>query len=307
MHRGGGTVLARVLNCHADLVLWGEHIGFINRLAEIDDMVTRVGRLMATKADVEIADYTAFPDHRLTQFEPWANPFDYPGFLDSNREMIVRVFGRGLREGQRWGFKEIRYHHVRTVRYLAKLFPKARFLILSRDIREVAASAILAPWSLRWFWDYRDSMPPALAQAIVNDVAYAAAAIELGLEQAQEALGGQALTIPYAALLDPDMQFLDPMMDFLELAMSEGVRERVQRVLQVRAGASEGDQTFGGILGKTFIRDQVEAVLPGIRAELLQHGPDKGRLTALRGPGQYTFLMGDHTLHDRGSELSSLF
>jgi len=61
VHRGGGTVLARVLNCHPDLVIWGEHVGLINRLAEIDDMVTRVGRLMVHKTDEEIAEY-----HRLS-------------------------------------------------------------------------------------------------------------------------------------------------------------------------------------------------------------------------------------------------
>ena len=42
LHRAGGTVLVRVLNCHPELVIWGEHVGLINRLAEIDDMVTRV-------------------------------------------------------------------------------------------------------------------------------------------------------------------------------------------------------------------------------------------------------------------------
>jgi hypothetical protein len=41
LHRGGGTVLARVLNCHPDLMIWGEHVGLIDRLAAIDDMVTR--------------------------------------------------------------------------------------------------------------------------------------------------------------------------------------------------------------------------------------------------------------------------
>jgi hypothetical protein len=51
LHRGGGTVLARVLNCHSDLVIWGEHVRLINRLAEIDDMVTRVGLMIVPKTD----------------------------------------------------------------------------------------------------------------------------------------------------------------------------------------------------------------------------------------------------------------
>ena len=72
--RSGSTVLMRVLNCHPTLVIWGEHVGLINRLAEIDDMVRRVGRLMFPKTDEMIADYVAFPDHRLNEFDPWANP-----------------------------------------------------------------------------------------------------------------------------------------------------------------------------------------------------------------------------------------
>jgi len=40
--RGGGTVLARILNCHPQLVIWGEHVGLINRLAEIDDMMKSI-------------------------------------------------------------------------------------------------------------------------------------------------------------------------------------------------------------------------------------------------------------------------
>src|SRR5271168_3724924 len=93
-HRGGGTVLARVLNCHPKLVIWGEHVGLINRLAEIDDMVTRVGRLMDPKTDEAIAEYTAFPDQRLTVFDPWANPFNYDAFILSCRQMIEGIFTR---------------------------------------------------------------------------------------------------------------------------------------------------------------------------------------------------------------------
>jgi len=106
LHRGGGTVLVRVLNCHPELVIWGEHVGLINRLAEIDDMVTRVGRLMAPKTDEAIAEYVTFPEHRLTEFDPWANPFDYDSFTRSCRELPFQRPSKesGLREFQRRGW-----------------------------------------------------------------------------------------------------------------------------------------------------------------------------------------------------------
>jgi hypothetical protein len=307
MHRGGGTLLARILNCHPNLVIWGEHAGLINRLAEADDMVIRVGRLMVPKTDDMIAEYTEFPDHRLTDFDPWANPFDYDSFRRSCREMIEAIFTRGLRPGQRWGFKEIRYHRVVTAQFLQKLFPDARFIILRRDLREVAVSAILASWSLRWFWDYRDAMPPAMAEAIVRDVTYALLAIETGLDSVRAQLGTDCLQLDYHQVLDPDLGFVAPLFGFCALDLSDQVIGRVRRVLAVRAGSTEKDVRFGGILTPDFIRACTDVMEPELRAEIARDGVDKARLTARKGIGQYSFLMGDHTLRDQDSELSSLF
>ncbi len=307
MHRGGGTVLARVLNCHPDLVIRGEHVGLINRLAEIDDTINRVGRLMAHKTDDEIANYVAFPDHRLTTFDPWANPFDYDSFLRSCREMIESIFSRGLRPGQRWGFKEIRYHRLLTVCFLEKLFPNARFIILTRDIGDVAVSAILASWSLRWFWEYRDTMPAELADAIIRDVTYALLAIEAGLAAVRAHLDTRCLHLDYSQLLEPDHAFVAALFTFLGATISDAVATRIRQVLKVRSGSTDRDICFGGILSPSFIRDRVTALAPEVRTEIARDGIDRRRLTASEGIGQYTFLMGDHTMRDRGSEHSSLF
>lgn len=307
MHRGGGTALVRLLNCHPQLVIWGEHVGLINRLAEIDDMVSRVGRLMAPKTDEAIADYAAFPDHRLNEFDPWANPFDYDVFIRSCREMIETIFTRGLRPGQRWGFKEIRYHRITTVRFLEKLFPEAQFIILRRDIREVAVSAILASWSLRWFGNYREAMPFELAEAIVRDVTYALLAIEHGLDVVQEQLGARCLQLDYSQLLDPTHRFIAHLFSFLELGLCDEVTTRMQSVLKVRAGGTDQEACFGGILSRDFIWVRVMALLPDLRAEIARHGPDKARLVAREGVGKYSFLAGDHTMRDQNCEFSSLF
>jgi hypothetical protein len=307
LHRGGGTVLVRVLNCHPELVIWGEHVGLINRLAEIDDMVTRVGRLMAPKTDEAIAEYVAFPDVRLTEFEPWANPFDYEAFSRSCREMIEAIFTRSLRPGQRWGFKEIRYHRILTVQYLEKLFPEARFIVLRRDIREVVVSAILASWSLRWFWDYREAMSAEMAEAIVRDVTYAILAIESGLDAVQAKLGLRCLQLDYSQLLDPTLGFVVPLFGFLGLTLSDQVITRIRKVLTVRAGGTDQEICFGGILSRDFIRARVTAMAPELRAEIARHGIDRARLVAREGIGQYSYLAGDHTLRDRGCEFSSLF
>jgi sulfotransferase family protein len=307
LHRAGGTVLARVLNSHPGIVIWGEHVGLINRLAEIDDMVTRVGRMMAPKTDEAIAEYVAFPDRRLTEFDPWANPFNYDAFTRSCREMIEAIFKRGLQVGQRWGFKEIRYHRVITVRFLEKLFPDAQFIILRREIRDVAVSAILAPWSLRWLHDYREAMSLDVAQAIARDVTYAILAIETGLDAVQEHLGPRCLQLHYSQLEDTSHGFVQPLFDFLELAPSDEVTTRISNVLKVRAGGTDQEICFGGILSRDFIRSRVTEIAPKLRADIARHGIDKARLVAQDGIGRYSFLAGDHTMRDRGSEFSSLF
>jgi hypothetical protein len=307
LHRGGGTLLARILNCHPDLVIWGEHVGLINRLAEIDDMVTRVGRLMVPKTNEAIAEYISFPGRRMTEFEPWANPFDYNTFIRSCRGMIEAIFTRGLRPGQRWGFKEIRYHRALTMRFLEKLFPDARFVILRRDIREVAVSAILAPWSLRWFWNDRESMPPLMAEAIVRDVTYALLAIESGLDAVHAQLGPRCLRLDYSQLLDAGRSFEEPLFSFLELTLSDEITTDIGKVLGARVGATDQGVCFGGILSRDFIVARVTAIAPEIRAEIARNGVDKVRLVARQGIGQYSFLAGDHTMRDCGCEFSSLF
>ena len=269
LHRAGGTVLARVLNSHPGIVIWGEHIGLINRLAEIDDMVTRVGRMMASKTDEAIAEYVVFPEHRLTEFDPWANPFDYDAFIRSCREMVQSIFTRGLQAGQRWGFKEIRYHRVLTVRFLEKLFPGAQFIILRRDIRDVAVSAILAHWSLRWLDNYREAMSVEVADAIVCDVTYAILAIESGLHAVQEHLGPHCLRLDYGQLMDASLSFVKPLFGFLELALSDEVITRINNALKVRAGATDQETCFGGILSGDFIRSRVTEVAPACARTLL--------------------------------------
>jgi hypothetical protein len=270
-------------------------------------MVTRVDHLMVPKTDDAIAEYTAFPDHRLTVFEPWANPFDYDVFSHSCRQMIEAIFMRGLRPGQRWGFKEIRYHRALTVRFLEKLFPAARFVILRRDIREVAVSTILASWSLRWFWDFREAMPSEMAEAIVRDVTYAVLAIESGLDAVQAQVGPHCLQLDYSQLLDPALGFVAPLFGFLELVLSDQVFARIRKVLKVRSGETDQEVCFGGLLSRDFIRERVNATAPDLRAEIARDGIDKARLIARQGIGQYSFLMGDHTLRDRSCELSGLF
>ena len=307
VQRSGGTILARVLNCHPEIVIWGEHIGFINKLAEMDDIIRKAGPLMKPKTDEQIEDHVAFSNDRLPRFDPWVNAFDYESFCNACREIISSQFTRGLKPNQRWGFKEIRYHRLLTAQFLDKLFPDCRFVILRRDPTEVATSAILASFSLFHLKEYREAMPLAVADAIVRDVTYAILAIERGLDEIHCWFGSRSLKLDYDQLQDPRLSVVPSLFDFCRLDLSENVLTRVRRVLEVRAGSSDRSSAFGGILSSDFIRERATALVPSLREEIASQGIDRRRLCAREGLGAFSFLIGDHMVRSGGGSVSSLF
>jgi hypothetical protein len=132
-------------------------------------------------------------------------------------------------------------------------------------------------------------------------------AIESGLDAVQAELGPRCLPLDYSQLLDPAFGFVGPLFGFLELTLSDEVTTRIRNVLKVRAGGTDQEVCFGGILSRDFISAHVTAMVPQLRAEIACHGVDKARLVAKEGIGQYSYLAGDHTMRDRGCEFSSLF
>jgi hypothetical protein len=166
---------------------------------------------------------------RLTEFEPWANQFDHASFHGSCREMIEGSFTRGLRPGQRWEFKEIRYHRPLTVRFRQELFPDAQFMIPPRDLEEVAMVLELS----------RGNVGGDGAEAIVSEVTYALLAIESGLDEVWTYLGPRSPQLDYRPLLQPDHPFVVALFGFLGLTVSESIVARIRKVLRVRAGATD--------------------------------------------------------------------
>jgi hypothetical protein len=77
VHRSGGTVLGRVLNCHPDLVIWGEHGGILNKFAEIDAIIARHGRSMTEPEKPWVPEYAASAELRSQMFQPWTTAYDF--------------------------------------------------------------------------------------------------------------------------------------------------------------------------------------------------------------------------------------
>ena len=145
-HRSGGTLLTRLLNCHPGLVIWGEHAGFLNKLAEAQDSwigtpaCCRIARRRNCGIMFPAASGTRFPRGPFHLAVPRSWPDAGP--------WCAGLFAPGLRPGQRWGFKEIRYHSPTVVRFLRRLFPAAQFILLNRDPIELCVSDMLVSWAL---------------------------------------------------------------------------------------------------------------------------------------------------------------
>ncbi len=145
--RSGSTLLQRYLNSSDDLLIWGEHDGFISGLSET---------------------YYRFADHQYAQDLlvwgrkrsklllgqrktlrgvdiQWTNNFTLDDWKTVYRDLILRLLTIDVSPSLRWGFKEIRYGE-REIRLLKELFPEAQFIFLVRHPMDAIASMIAA-----WF------------------------------------------------------------------------------------------------------------------------------------------------------------
>jgi hypothetical protein len=136
--RTGSTLLQRLLNVHDQLVVFGEHnavVGSLNNLWQqifhswARDALLRSSRLIP---DLLASRPISAPDGESIE---WANAFTEETALEAFRHFLEELLYPPAvrRPGVRyWGFKEIRYGPP-VVAFLARLFPKGRFLVLFRD------------------------------------------------------------------------------------------------------------------------------------------------------------------------------
>lgn len=142
--RSGTTLLQRILNTHKDVVLSGEHGGFLNGLAVVYQSFHHEGTEMQLAKDEQIFEtpeelvaYVKNPEN----WSAWANIMHRDELDERLRTFIKSFFVTNMTP--RWGFKEIRYGHTPGVlRMLAALFPEARFVVLVRNPIDVILSQI---------------------------------------------------------------------------------------------------------------------------------------------------------------------
>ena len=146
--RCGTTLIQRILNSHEQIVIWGEHEGFLGPLA-------RSYRNLVAGPSIGTYVYgPGAPDPRIIVGElldphidiSWINGFS-PGDVDRRyRELITNLLCADLDLAEtHWGFKEIRYGEGHLVLwFLDRLFPTARYVMMHRDPVDTTTSSILA-------------------------------------------------------------------------------------------------------------------------------------------------------------------
>jgi hypothetical protein len=297
LHRSGSTLLERILNCHPNLVLWGEHGGIFNQLAAVDAATTPFPDLNHPLAERGLAQFIR--NKPQPTFEPWRTPVSAEALRAAMRDWMVQTFTTGLAPEQRWGMKEIRYGGAPITQFLQTLFPQAQFLVLRRDLVSLCVSNILAPWSLDGLSTMGTFQNDAEAQTVVADCAYALTALDQRLDETVQQAG--AAVLPLTANEIPLK--IGEIFEFLALPLTQPLVASIAQVIHHRVGATDLSKSIGR-LNRDSILTWAPRYLDLARREIARDGLDLARLQGREGRGQYCFVTGDHAL--RGSGRSSM-
>ena len=238
-HRSGGTLLTRLLNCHPALVIWGEHAGILNKLAEFYQVLARHSDLLPERSTAELQRTILAGRLGQTEWRPWNAPFGENEFVSGCRRLVGGLFTPGVGPGQRWGFKEIRYHSPALVGFLRRLFPAAQFILLDRDPVELCVSDMLVSWSLNQLLADGVQHDSQAFERVVEDCLYAILAIWRSLELARALIAGRSIGLRYELLCiapEPEMQRV---FGFLGLEVCAAVSGRLRLVSATVTGATD--------------------------------------------------------------------
>lgn len=147
-NRCGSTLLQRLLNSCADVLIWGEQGGYLNSfLREYHILLEWESRHSSNRRTFLIEGY----DNFVPNMVPEAHEL-----REAALAHIVALFGiPAAKLGKsRWGFKEVRYG-AQVALFLQDCFPRAHFIHLTRHIVECFISMKRweespDPWNRKW-------------------------------------------------------------------------------------------------------------------------------------------------------------
>jgi len=143
--RSGTTLLQRILNSYDDVLIWGEHHGFLGPVAKAYYWVLE-GRPWDTSSHLMAqprVDWRSLSaDKTNTSYQLWMNWFRGEEWKESFERFMDTLFlPQGLPGKRFWGFKEVSYDgDGRVIEFLKTLYPNAIFVFVIRNGFNVLAS-----------------------------------------------------------------------------------------------------------------------------------------------------------------------
>jgi hypothetical protein len=142
--RAGSTLLQRILVTDPHLLLWGEPLGEMALFSRMTEMVTN---FISQRNLTEWRNQPPLTSSSLAK--SWIANLYPPGesFRSGLRSILDRWLGDPAREHgfTRWGFKEVRIGASEAI-LLHWLYPKARFLVISRHPYDCYRSLVDSGW-----------------------------------------------------------------------------------------------------------------------------------------------------------------
>lgn len=131
--RCGSTLLQSILNTNPDFLIWGEHNGFLRRVAAAyyeakHERFPGQSGLGAAERIKKLRNARRWP--------AWDNLCGEDEFLERFRAFIRSFFVDPTGQATRWGFKEIRYARSskdQALRLMFDCFPETRLIVLVRE------------------------------------------------------------------------------------------------------------------------------------------------------------------------------
>jgi len=143
--RSGTTLFQRILNSYEDVIVWGEHAGYLNNLAEsyfqlVDSQSMEKFSFPQSKGNSIVIEKYKDPK----QWQAWNNWFNKDDIDNIYRKLVINTFAsRWKNDLAYWGFKEIRYGEGdRVVDFFIRLFPDVRVVIIYRNPMNVIESQL---------------------------------------------------------------------------------------------------------------------------------------------------------------------
>jgi hypothetical protein len=225
--RSGTTLLQRVLNSHGEVVLYGEHGGFLRGIAEAyffaaeSELIATeqwtTNRVCRDRAEVraELRDPRLWPG--------WSNWYDRAALDQSYRSFVESLFRDPT--ARYWGFKEIRYgKQDRVIDFLRALYPTARLVFVVRNPLDVVAS--------QWVAFAPRGAPESVARKwIMQNESFL---------QHSRLHPKKSTIVRYEDLIRPDSGRLESLLGWLDLGCTDRQRE-VLRMPEARASRLEQD------------------------------------------------------------------